>query len=112
MKVGNKFTVKWEYDTDYVVRQVNGKSVQVERDITRCTIVNDSAGENENKIISSETIARMWSDPYCKDTARKLSMQKALAFSSEVLDKQTRALFWEVYRTQTKVPKWSKKIVE
>jgi hypothetical protein len=111
MKVG-KFTVRWTYDTDFIVQ--HGKNaegaklpVQKERDITTCTIFDDSVKEGENPVVCTGSIARMWSDPYCKDTARKISMDTALMFSP--FEKEERAEFWEAYRTQTGTPRWNAK---
>lgn len=120
MNVGT-YTVKWTYSKDFVVQHRSNKqrketayrkrmglekvskTVQQPRDITLCEIF-----DKEGKMISSESVVRLWSDIYCKDTARKLSMEKALA-SSE-LDRKARGTFWEVYRLQTKTPKWNLKV--
>lgn len=104
MKVGN-YTVKWTYDTDFIVQHVGGKAVDKERDITICEIIDNDAQGGEDPIVTRESIARLWEDPYCKETARKVSMDKALTFST--FTKKERSQFWEVYRTQTKNPRWT-----
>lgn len=106
MKVEN-YTVKWSYFTDFIVQHVEGKPIQRERDITECQILKNDVKDGENPIIAQESIVRLWTDTYCKETARKVSMNKALIFSK--LEKDERSKFWEVYRTQTKEPRWSYK---
>ena len=104
MNVG-KHTVKWIYDTDFIPQYTKGKAVERKREITICAIVVTET----NEIVHQESIAKLWSDAYCKDLARKISMGKTLAFSK--FTKEERAEFWEAYRVQTKSPKWSKKEV-
>lgn len=111
MNVGN-FTVQWTYDKDFIPQHAKGSTgkkvvTNKRRDLTICTIYDTTVAEGEDPVVSRESIARMWSDLDCRDTARKISMEKALAFSE--LEKEQRAMFWEVYRTQTKEPRWNNK---
>lgn len=104
MNVG-KHTVKWIYDTDFIPQHIKGKVVDRQRDITICQIVDSETSE----VITEQSIAKIWSDPYCRDEARKISMSKTLGLSNFTREQRTE--FWEVYRTQTKTPKWGKKVI-
>lgn len=91
MKIGN-FSIKWYYDT-VLYPETLTESVS-----TTCRVFNN------NELIAESVVTRYYKDPHCKETARKVSLTRALRNSN--LDKAQRAEIWEGYRTKGSVPLW------
>ncbi len=91
MEVG-EYYVKWQYTNKEVLK----KEKKINCVNTKCLIF-----ANKILLYSANTVCSP-NDIDNKDTARKISLQRAI----KLFGKDTRIKFWEAYRVMTKTPKW------